>query len=210
MRIKLCGLRESWLVLPSIDYLGINLIPSSSRYLSNFFLDDEIHELIAEYKAKADIVAVVQNADQVLYKKLLDYDIDGIQFHGDEQPQDIIQIKNIFQQQGKSLQILKALSYDQWQDYTQYESVVDLFVFDAKVPWQGRSYDYRLLQEVPDHVPFLVAWWVWPDNLEFLIKTLPHATGIDMASSIEATNQQGKTVRDQQVINNIISLIQNI
>lgn len=180
MQLKLCGFRQKGLCLPPVDYIGINCVSTSKRFVA---LED-IDALLWSIPEESLCIAVIQNPNDELLSEIMKKGFDGVQFHGEETPERILSFcKQRKHELGKRPYVIKALPFSQWQEYKLYD--VDLFVFDAHTPWQWIWYDYSILSEIPSHVPFLVAWWVNLDTIWIIQKQVPLCLWVDIASWVE-------------------------
>jgi len=123
------------------------------------------------------------------------YNLDGIQLHGKETPEDCKQI------QEKGFLTIKAFNVENEQDFEQtkvYEGVVDFFLFDTKTsplnPPQGDlkhggtgvKFDWHILKHYNGNTPFFLSGGICEDDAkEIKNLNLPKLYAVDINSRFE-------------------------
>ena len=185
MIIKVCGMREAENIREvealGIDMMGFIFWPKSSRYVS---------ERPAYLPTQCKRVGVFVNEDAETIKRIAeDYDLDYIQLHGSESPE---QISHLLTLSPPHLSVIKAFNIATAADFEAtkpYEGLVDYFLFDTKAQLPGGSgqqFDWRVLADYHGETPFLLSGGIGPDDAE-RVKTFNHpkCAGFDLNSKFE-------------------------
>lgn len=115
------------------------------------------------------------------------YPLDGVQLHGNESPELCLKLKE------QNLLVFKAFSVDSTFNFAvtePYKKVVDYFLFDTKASGghggHGLAFDWKILDNYDNEIPFLLAGGVSLENIEE-VKKLTHLNilGIDVNSKFE-------------------------
>jgi phosphoribosylanthranilate isomerase len=186
--IKVCGMRGGKNILDisqaDIDWMGFIFYEKSPRFVP----DQSVFAINAALGSKPEIkrVGVFVNAtEEYILSKCLDFNLDIVQFHGDESPTlcDNLRIKG--------LTVVKAFQAGEtdFSKYTPYEGSADYFLFDTKCDTRGgsgKSFDWNVLSEYKGNTPFILSGGINPNSIEAL-KTFNHPlwTGIDINSGFE-------------------------
>lgn len=177
MKIKVCGMKNQGQVnaIDEItDFIGFIFYPNSSRYIEN------------PPSSSGNRVGVfVNETTEVILQKVQDYQLNFIQLHGSETPEQCREVK-------QSIPVIKAFGIDQTFDFQQlnaYQDAVDYFLFDTKTPLHGGSgkqFDWSVLDHYQLEVPFLLSGGINPDSIEQLQRfSHPQCIGIDVNSGFE-------------------------
>ena len=113
--------------------------------------------------------------------------IDMVQLHGNESPEycELVEKPVI-----KAIHVKETNTAADLEDMIQpYLSVVDYLLFDTKIEGQwggtGQTFDWSVLEEVADGLPFFLSGGLNPDNVREACRTVqPYA--IDLSSGLEA------------------------
>lgn len=115
-----------------------------------------------------------------------DYQLDYLQLHGNESPEDC----HTLQKRGFSL--IKAISVSSGEDLEKtnaYEGRVDYFLFDTKCSGyggSGKGFDWSVLSDYRGDTPFLLSGGISPESLEAVRHfSHPRFAGIDLNSGFE-------------------------
>lgn len=186
MKIKICGLTKAKeaesLNQNQVDFAGIVLFyPKSKRNT----LPDTAAEIIKALDPHIKKVAVVVSPGVREVQEIQDLGFDYIQIHGtvSEEALSAIQIP-----------ILKAFNIG---DRNQYDSFrgnpkIAGYVFDAQEPGSGKTFDWKLVKQVPhDGKMLLLAGGLTPENVEAAIDCV-HPDGVDVSSGVEYSDRPGK------------------
>ncbi len=199
MKIKVCGLkyRENMMEVAGLqpDYMGFIFYEKSKRYFTG---------TMPEIPASIQKTGVFVNASiDVVVQKVVQYDLQAIQLHGDETVSYIHALRASLAQTFVTVQaaqvlqkidLIKVFAIDSQFDFKEvmvYESVVDYFLFDTKGKERGGNgvvFDWSLLAQYTSSVPFFLSGGIGLEHLENIRKlretALPvHA--LDINSSFE-------------------------
>lgn len=189
MKIKICGIQnpENMRQIAEMhpDYMGFIFYPPSPRYALPFLNEEDFNNIPKTIKKIG--VFVNENPETIL-EFVEKFNLDGVQFHGDESPDDIYRFRNI------GLILLKAFGINDDFDFNklnEYEHSVDYFLFDTKTPQYGGSgqkFNWDILKNYSSSKPFLLSGGVGLDELEDVlnIRDLP-IYGVDLNSKLEVS-----------------------
>lgn len=205
--IKVCGMRSPDNIravaqLP-IDMMGFIFYPKSSRYvemspsLAGFIPDtsgDAWTDISAAARRTVAKVGVFVDATvQDVITHVVGYGLDAVQLHGSE-PATYVRnlMSTVIPDIRPSLKVLKAISISSAADFelcSQYEGLVDMFVFDTKCSGHGGSgvkYDWALLDSYRGNTPFLLSGGIGEDDVERIrAVSHPQFAGVDLNSRFE-------------------------
>lgn len=186
MKIKICGLTDKkeaeYLNRNQVDFAGMILFfPKSKRNITIEKAKDIMSALNPEIRKVA--VVVEPTLEQV--KEIEEAGFDYIQIHGKLQEDLLKQVK---------IPVLKAFNIKDMDDYKDYHNNPHIagYVFDAQEPGSGKTFDWRLVKDIPrDEKLLLLAGGLHPDNVQEAINYL-HPDGVDVSSGVEYTHKPGK------------------
>ena len=135
----------------------------------------------------------VDEMAQNIITRVVNYQLDLVQFHGHETP---TLIKNLRQTLDPDIrpgiQFIKAISVGSAADiagYKTYSDCVDYFLFDTRCPsvgGSGKQFDWRVLEAYDGDKPFLLSGGIGPDDAEQVNAFYhPKCIGIDVNSRFE-------------------------
>lgn len=198
--VKLCGFTERQSILTAIEvgveFVGLVFVSSSPRNVS-IKKAKELSKLIPSSVKK---VAVVANPDFKDLQLIAENFAPNLwQFHGQEAPKFIAEVKKIFPKQG----IIKAFAIDENFDFNSingYQGLIDCLLFDSKNPGSGRNFDWKIFsnsahllskvcQEEFLSKPWFLSGGINIGNIEAAINTTK-ARFVDISSGIE--EEKGK------------------
>lgn len=182
MIIKVCGMRDANNIRQLeeshiADWMGLIFYPKSSRYVAQ----------IPNYlpKKMKRIGVFVNSSQEDIYQHVQDYQLAGIQLHGQETPSFIRHLKNI-------PILIKAFNIATADDLVQtdnYEGLCDYYLFDTKcltMGGSGKQFDWDLLQYYKGKTPFLLSGGINSDSLNQLSGFYhPMWAGVDLNSCFE-------------------------
>lgn len=208
---KVCGMKHSenirQVAALEPDYMGFIFYPPSPRYVGDT-LDKEV--LIRLPKAIKKIGVFVNHDIDEVQRLAEGYQLDFIQFHGEETPEQCRIIKDL------GLGVIKAFRLDEQFDFSKlasYISSVDYFLFDsagAHYGGNGKSFDWGLLTNYDLEVPFFLSGGIDLEilpELPKLSKQQLHA--IDVNSKFE-TEPGLKNVSQLEELGKIINQVSPI
>lgn len=184
-KIKICGLTSPaearYLNENHVDFAGMVLFfPKSKRNISI----KQAMEIMAALDASIKRVAVVISPSIEQIRQIEAAGFDYIQIHG-EIPETKAAI---------AIPILKAFNVSDMNSYEKYhnDSRIAGYVFDAIEPGSGKTFDWRLVDNIPsDEKLLLLAGGLNPDNVRMAIEAV-HPDGVDVSSGVENDDGAGK------------------
>jgi phosphoribosylanthranilate isomerase len=192
VKVKICGIKSPEALQAALaaraDFVGLNFYPPSPRSLK----PDVAAELAELGRDHTAIVALVVDAEDAAIDEIVrKVDPDFLQLHGSETPE---RAAEIVQRWGKP--VIKAIKVETAEDAAgalAYADIAALILFDAKAPktlagalpgGNGLAFDWHLLDDVKDRVPFMLSGGLTPENVGDAIA----ATGaeiVDVSSGVE-------------------------
>ena len=169
--VKICGLATAATLEAALDagadMVGLVFFAKSPRFVGL----DHAHELAAQARERAKVVALTVDADDDLLAAIVRVvGPDMLQLHGRETPQRVAAIK-----QTHSLPTMKAVGVSEAADFARardYENVADWLLIDAKPPkdavlpgGNGRPFDWRLARGFAPKIPWLLSGGLDPNNV---------------------------------------------
>lgn len=189
-KIKICGLSTAETLEAAIagraDYAGLNFYPPSPRYVT----PAQAGELARQAAGRILTVGVfVDPTDAQLSEVLAAASLDALQFHGEEPPERLAQLRQQF-----GLPVWKALPIASRADLdrvARFAGAVDFVLLDAKTPkgtlpgGMGLSFDWSLLAGWKAPLPWGLAGGLNPDNVGAAIAATA-APLVDCSSGVES------------------------
>ncbi|WP_443597085.1 phosphoribosylanthranilate isomerase [Agathobacter sp.] len=184
-KVKICGLTSPvearFLNENHVDFAGMVLFfPKSKRNISI----EQAKEIMVALDASIKRVAVVVSPSIEQVRQIEEAGFDYVQIHG-EIPQTKAAI---------AIPILKAFNVSDMDSYEKYhnDSRIAGYVFDAIEPGSGKTFDWRLVDNIPrDEKLLLLAGGLNPDNVRMAIEAV-HPDGVDVSSGVENDDRAGK------------------
>jgi phosphoribosylanthranilate isomerase len=207
LKIKVCGMRDpdniSGVVAALPDYMGFIFYPKSKRFVGF----EPLPEVLSNVPDSVKKVGVfVDETPEKVLEVYLNWKLDVVQLHGHETPEYCRQIQN------SGITVFKAFSVDESFDFTTLEAYSEgcnYFLFDTKgqLPGgTGQKFNWQLLENYTDDVPFFLSGGIGPDDLE-AIRNFEHPRwcGIDINSGFEIE----PALKDVKKVKSFISAIRN-
>ena len=162
----------------SIDWMGMIFYRKSKRHVVN--------PVPKENMSIKRIGVFVDGAEDYISGKIKMHQLDGVQMHGYESPDDCARWKD------KNYITIKAFSINSAFDFStieRYVSTCDYFLFDTKGKTKGGTgirFDWTLLDKYHGPTPFLLSGGIGPEHIED-IRSFHHQFmyGIDINSQFE-------------------------
>lgn len=184
-KIKICGLTSPaearFLNENHVDFAGMVLFfPKSKRNISI----EQAKEIMAALDTSIKRVAVVVSPSIEQIRQIEAAGFDYVQIHG-EIPEAEAAI---------AIPILKAFNVSDMGSYEKYhnDSRIAGYVFDAIEPGSGKTFDWRLVDNIPrDEKLLLLAGGLNPDNVRMAIEAV-HPDVVDVSSGVENDDGAGK------------------
>lgn len=183
--VKICGMTnlEDALVAAQAgaDAVGFIFVPTSPRAVAR----NEVEEILAALPSSTQAVGVVADESPEFLKGLLRVcPFKGLQFHGDEPPEEVLRFKG-------EVRLIKAIRVKGPKDLERiprYQGV-DAVLLDTHRPGRmggtGESFDWKLAQEAKQFgIPIIVAGGLSPQNVADCIRQA-QPYGVDVVSGVE-------------------------
>ena len=202
-KIKICGLTSPaearYLNENHVDFAGMVLFfPKSKRNISI----EQAKEIMAALDASIKRVAVVVSPSIEQVRQIEAAGFDYVQIHG-EIPETETEAEAAI-----AIPILKAFNVSDMGSYEKYhnDSRIAGYVFDAIEPGSGKTFDWKLVDNIPrDEKLLLLAGGLNPDNVRMAIEAV-HPDGVDVSSGVENDNGAGK---NPEKIHDFVSAIKS-
>lgn len=188
-KVKICGLTSPaearYLNENHVDFAGMVLFfPKSKRNISI----EQAKEIMAALDASIKRVAVVVSPSIEQVRQIEAAGFDYVQIHG-EIPETETEAEAAI-----AIPILKAFNVSDMDRYEKYhnDSRIAGYVFDAIEPGSGKTFDWKLVDNIPrDEKLLLLAGGLNPDNVRMAIEAV-HPDGVDVSSGVENDDKAGK------------------
>lgn len=188
-KVKICGLTSPaearYLNENHVDFAGMVLFfPKSKRNISI----EQAKEIMAALDASIKRVAVVVSPSIEQVRQIEAAGFDYVQIHG-EIPETETEAEAAI-----AIPILKAFNVSDMDSYEKYhnDSRIAGYVFDAIEPGSGKTFDWKLVDNIPrDEKLLLLAGGLNPDNVRMAIEAV-HPDGVDVSSGVENDDKAGK------------------
>lgn len=165
------------------DYMGFIFYAPSKRYVG-LMPGNTVFSAVPDSVEKVGVFVNEQTGR--IFQLASDWELDVIQLHGSESPDECLQIRK------SGLTVFKAFSIDESFDFSAlnaYADVCDYFLFDTKgaLPGgTGRKFNWQLLDHYQLRVPFFLSGGIGPDDLEAISRfEHPRWCGLDINSGFE-------------------------
>jgi phosphoribosylanthranilate isomerase len=188
--IKICGLSTPDALDVALDcgadLVGFVFFPPSPRHLGF----EAARVLGARVRGRAQKVALSVDADDAwLAASIEALKPDLLQLHGKEPPARVAAVRKKF-----GVPVMKAIAVEEKSDLAAieaYTGVADRLIFDARAPRAatrpgglGKSFDWRLLENVRTDLPFMLSGGLDADNVAEA-RRITRAPGVDVSSGVE-------------------------
>lgn len=190
IQVKICGINSvesaDAAMRAGADFAGLMFHPQSPRRLDT----DLARRLSDRMKGRIRLVAVLVDPDDAALQTVIAAaKPDFIQLHGKES---VARVNDIRLATG--LPVIKVLAVAEASDLaaaSQYESVADMLMFDAKAPagaaregGHGTAFDWQLLKGWRFSRPWLLAGGLNAENVARAVSS-SGAPGVDVSSGVE-------------------------
>lgn len=189
--IKICGITNFIDAKNALnfgaDYIGLNNISETKRYVSCAEIDEIVEQLSPEEIAKLVLLTDFDSADTLvsLSSKL---GIANIQPYAKFSTKDLVNVKSLG---FKIFYPVAVATSEDVKDLDSYKDAVDLLILDTKVPGElggtGRSFDWDLFKEAKQEtsIPLALAGGIRPQNLAKAVRDCnPYM--LDVSSGLES------------------------
>lgn len=167
--------------------------------------------LAARARGRARVVALVVEPDDEELGEIIDAVApDMIQLHGKETPERVAEIARFFK-----LPLIKAIAVGTRDDTVhalEYVASCQLILFDAKPPKEpdalpggnGLVFDWNMIAEVSDRVPYMLSGGLTPANVADAIRQTG-AKLVDVSSGVESAPGR----KDPELIRRFLQAVKN-
>ena len=203
LKSKICGISDpktlNYLVNHNYppQFIGFIVNYTTSKRYVNF---KKLKELLKIYKKKCLYVAVLVNPNQNILDKIKDLPFDYYQLYNCK-PEKIKSIKEKYKRK-----IITAITVKNKNDVNQYKnylSITDIYLFDSKGYEKSMSFDHKLIENLNLNKEIMIAGNIQlNDNLENIKKI---ANIIDISGALETNG-----VKDISKIEIFLNKIENL
>jgi len=176
MKLKVCGMKDPQNILSLAelkpDYLGLIFYSKSKRYIA-----DPDKTVLASLPSSIRLTGVfVDETEQNVIEKVLNYSLSAVQLHGGESPEycSRLRVKLYEMLPNRPIQLIKAFGIYPEFDFLSletYNDVVDYFLFDTKTPEHGGSgitFNWTILDQYKGEKQFFLSGGLSPENVKDL------------------------------------------
>lgn len=200
MKIKVCGMkfRDNLQEIAKLqpDYFGFIFYEKSSRYMAEMLLPKDLRNITAKKTG-----VFVNHSFTEIENAINHFQLDAVQLHGQETPGLCERLKE------QKIEVIKVFSVDDSFDFSlteKFKKCADYFLFDTKGRQSGGngfSFNWRLLENYHQEVPFFLSGGIGTENIEEAIELQNmNLYGIDINSRVEIS----PGVKDLQKVQQII------
>lgn len=198
--IKVCGMREAdnihALEQSGVDLIGFIFYPKSPRYVAEkpYYLPSSAKRVGVFVNETLDTITSIANL----------YELDFIQLHGNESPEEC---RNLRKTGKKIIKVFSISSKNDLSATKNYEGVCDYFLFDTKCPdygGSGKQFDWSVLENYTGNTPFLLSGGIDIDSIDALkVFQHPQLAGYDLNSKFEIS----PALKDIALIERFLSVL---
>ncbi len=235
MKIKVCGMRNAENIVAiaalPIDYMGFIFYEKSQRYVT-FLNDLNVGRVLNPANVKkvgenpANVVTDVKKVGvfvnekiDVILSKIIDYQLDAVQLHGNEtndfikdlrrgvplRSPDIEKSEMLKKIIIKAIPILEKSDFEKINDYPD----ADFLLLDTKTPQHGGSgqkFDWSLLENITFPKPFFLSGGINEDDAEAIKQLrINNLYGIDINSKFEIE----PALKDVEKVERFVNTLRN-
>jgi len=185
VKVKICGITSyedaRAAVEAGADALGFVFYDKSPRFINPV----KAAGIISRLPPFIQTVGLFVNEETAQVNWTADYcGIDVVQLHGDETPEDCLEVKR---RVIKAFRVQKIISIDPLEKYQDYQ--VAGYLLDAWSPdaygGTGRTFNWELAQSAKQYGPVILAGGLSPDNIAEAIRVV-QPYGVDVSSGVES------------------------
>ena len=203
MKVKICGMkyRDNLQKIDNLqpDYLGFIFYNKSERYMRETLVPSDLKSISSK-----TVGVFVNPVLKEVEKVMIEFNLDALQFHGDESPE----FCNYFKRNGT--EVIKAFSVDNKFDFDttkKYNGCCNYFLFDTKGSKKGGTgiaFDWRLIKKYDQKVSFFLSGGIGYENIqEALTLSRMNIYAIDINSKAE----DSAGLKNIEKVSKIISLL---
>jgi phosphoribosylanthranilate isomerase len=210
IKAKICGLTSKDSIQSAIDggadYVGFVFYHKSPRNIT----PKKAAELAALLPKDVKTVGVFVDVTDIELEKIFKhFKPDYLQCHGSESQERLTHLRTKY-----ALPVIKAIAVRSSDDVAKgktYAGVVDMLLFDAKVPssplpgGNGLAFDWTLLKEREFNVPWFLSGGLNIENVKDAVR-ISGAQAVDVSSSVEC--EPGK--KDPDLIREFLRKVKSL
>jgi len=203
--VKVCGMRDAdntrRIAELAPDFVGFIFVRESPRYVGQLFAQ----EIVASLGGITRAVGVFRDLPlSALVETVRQCGLHAVQLHGSEDAQYIGELRRLL----PTITILKAVSVRSAESLSTLtsSSSIDYYLFDAKSGGSGEPFDWSLLSNYREGIPFFIAGGVGSENLSEVLDIASRyelCVGIDLNSKVEVAPGMKDPAKIQAVLERI-------
>lgn len=170
------------LIVYEPDYIGFIFYPGSKRYVQN--PDPEVIRKIPPGIGKVGVY--VNETTEKIKRMVADLKLDLVQLHGDETPEDCMNLRDSGIPVMKAFRISNSIDEKKMRDY---EDSCEYFLFDTSgsgFGGTGEQFEWGALDGYRLSMPFFLSGGIGPEDLQAILNLeRPGMAGIDINSRFE-------------------------
>jgi phosphoribosylanthranilate isomerase len=185
VKVKICGITSyedaRAAVEAGADALGFVFYEKSPRFINPV----RAAGIISRLPPFIQTVGLFVNEETEQVNWTADYcGIDVVQLHGDETPEDCLEVKRRVIKAFRIQKIISIAPLEKYQDYQVSGYLLDAWSPDA-YGGTGRTFNWELAQAAKQYGPVILAGGLNPENVAEAIRVVkPY--GVDVSSGVEA------------------------
>ena len=197
VKVKICGITSyedaRAAVEAGADALGFVFYEKSPRFINPV----RAAGIISRLPPFIQTVGLFVNEETEQVNWTADYcGIDVVQLHGDETPEDCLEVKRRVIKAFRVQKIISIAPLEKYQDYQVAGYLLDAWSPDA-YGGTGRTFNWELAQAAKQYGPVVLAGGLTPENVAEAIRVVsPY--GVDVSSGVESApgKKDADKVRD--------------
>ena len=184
--VKICGMTNPADVeaaaTAGADAVGFVFVPSSPRAMTR----EDVTRILPALPSSILSVGVVANENADFLKGLLRVcPLHGLQFHGDESPEQVLAFKGEVRFLIKAIRVKDAGSVDVIPFYRGVDAILLDTYHPDRAGGTGEPFDWQLAVRAKEFgIPIIVAGGLTPTNVDGVIQQV-HPFGVDVSSGVE-------------------------
>lgn len=205
VKVKICGITSyedaRAAVEAGADALGFVFYDKSPRFINPV----RAAGIISKLPPFIQTVGLFVNEETEQVNWTADYcGIDVVQLHGDETPEDCLDVKRRVIKAFRIQKIISIAPLEKYQDYQVSGYLLDAWSPDA-YGGTGRTFNWELAQAARQYGPVILAGGLTPENVAEAIRVV-NPYGVDVSSGVESA--PGK--KDPEKVREFIKLAKGL
>lgn len=189
MWVKICGNTNLDDALAAVeagaDALGFIFVANSRRAVTR----KTVSEILADLPSRIVTIGVVANENPDFVQELLQVcPLRGIQFHGEESPEEVLRFKAPGRMVIKAIRVRDAQSLEEIPLYRGVDAILLDAYSDKSQGGTGVAFDWKWAHEAKRYeIPLIVAGGLTPLNVSEMIRRV-EPFGVDVVSGVELSS----------------------